>query len=186
MAKSSGGQRSLNFGEPNPRAAANATPLTIRPAAPADVPAMAAIRAEEWETQEFWQTRISAYLTAKISARQALPESATFVAAVDGAVVGFVAGHRTTRHNCQGELQWINVARRQRGRGIAARLVATMAGWFVEQQALRVCVDVVPENTAARGLYAKHGAVDLKPNWMVWEDIRTALAGSDSATTFGV
>ena len=109
-----------------------------------------------------------------------------FVAVVDGAVAGFVAGHRTTRHNCQGELEWINVARQQRGRGIAVRLLATMARWFVEQQALRVCVDVVPQNEPARTLYAQCGAVDLQPNWMVWEDIRTALAGSDSETTFGV
>jgi hypothetical protein len=34
-----------------------------------------------------------------------------------------------------------------------------------------VCVDVEPSNTAARRFYAAHGAVDLKPSWMVWEDI---------------
>lgn len=186
MAKISADQASLNFGEPNRRAATNAASVTIHPAEPADVPAMAAIRAQEWETQEYWEKRIAGYLTGNLGARHALPGHAVFVAALDGTVAGFVAGHRTTRHGCLGELEFINVAREQRGRGIAGMLLLRMAGWFAEQQALRVCVDVVPENEAARALYAKHGAVDLRPNWMVWEDIRTVLAGSDSGAAFGV
>ena len=160
--------------------------LSIRPVAPADVPAMAAIRAEKWETQEYWETRIEAYLAGRLAARQALPGFAAFVAVLEGQVVAFAAGHRTARHGCQGELEWINVACERRGSGIAGKLLAAMAGWFVEQNALRVCVDVVPENTAARTLYAKYGAVDLKPNWMVWEDVRTALPGVDASASFGV
>jgi hypothetical protein len=35
----------------------------------------------------------------------------------------------------------------------------------------RVCVDVEPANDVALRFYARHGAVDLKPHWMVWEDI---------------
>ena len=136
---------------------------------------MAAIRAAEWETQEYWEKRIGAYLVGQISAQHALPGHVVFVADVAGEVVGFVAGHRTTRHACQGELEWIDVVAAHRRQGIAGRMVVTLAGWFVEQQALRVCIDVKPENLVARGLYAKFGARPLNPYWMFWEDVGVAL-----------
>jgi hypothetical protein len=31
----------------------------------------------------------------------------------------------------------------------------------------------VPTNEAARRFYSRNGAVDLKPSWMVWDDIRS-------------
>ena len=148
----------------------------IRPAAERDVPAMAAIRAEAWGTAEYWRPRVGAYLGGRVGAREALAESAMLVAEIDGVVVGLVAGHRTTRHGCQGELEWINVTVSRQGQGIAGKLLAAMAEWFVEQGALRVCLDVEPENAAARAFYAKWGAVDLKPSWMVWEDVSVAIA----------
>jgi GNAT superfamily N-acetyltransferase len=133
---------------------------------------MAAIRAEVWETQKYWEARVAAYLAGNIGAQQALPEHAVFVAEVEGAVVGLAAGHRTTRHGCQGELEWINVARSQQRGGVAGQLLAAMAAWFVGKAALRVCVNVAPDNDAARMFYAKYGAAELKPFWMVWGDIR--------------
>jgi len=150
--------------------------VAIRRAEERDVTAMAAIRAEAWGTQEYWEPRVGAYLAGAVSARDAQAECAVFVAEIDGAVAGVASGHRTTRHRCQGELQWMNVARAHQGRGIAGNLLAAMAGWFVEQGAMRVCVDVEPGNAAARAFYARHGAVELKPSWMVWEDVRVAIA----------
>jgi len=133
---------------------------------------MAAIRAREWETETFWTDRINLYLSGKHSPQQALPERAAFVA-LDGAeLVGFVAGHRTRRFGCDGELQWINVAEESRGRGIADRLMAKIGAWFVEQYAYRVCVNVESGNTAARRLYSRCGAQPLSQHWMVWEDSR--------------
>ena len=160
--------------------------VTIRPAEKRDVPAMAAIRAEAWETQDYWVSRIEAYLSGRIGARQALPDSAMFVAEADGVVVGLVAGHRTTRHGCQGELEWINVTLARQGSGIAGQLLAAMAAWYVEHAARRVCVNAEPENAVARAFYARHGAVDLKPHWMVWEDVGAALAGSGETGNIGV
>jgi len=152
--------------------------ITIRPTEIRDVPGMAAIRAAEWETQAFWEQRISGYLAGTHNPQQALPERAAFVAEDAGAIIGFVAGHRTRRFGCEGELEWINVAARHRERGIAGQLFAPMAGWFVEQHAFRVCVNVTPENTAARALYGKLGAVPFKEFWMVWTDIRACVARS--------
>jgi ribosomal protein S18 acetylase RimI-like enzyme len=151
----------------------------IRPAEPRDIPAMAVLRSYHWETAAFWEPRVENYLFGSHSPQKALPERAAFVAEQDSNVVGFVAGHLTSRHQCEGELQWINVAPDYRGRGIAGALLVVMAEWFSLQNARRICVDVVPENIAARGLYSAHGAVPLNPHWMVWEDITKIAANAN-------
>jgi GNAT superfamily N-acetyltransferase len=149
--------------------------VQYRPAAKADVPAMARIRAEEWESTEYWQERIVGYLDGTSHPHQSLEYRAAFVAIHDEVVIGFVAGHLTRRYGCTGELQWINVAAAHRGRGIAAGLLRTMAAWFVAQNATYVCVDVDPANASARRLYGRHGAKELNPHWLVWTNIGTVL-----------
>jgi GNAT superfamily N-acetyltransferase len=146
--------------------------IEFRPVRDCDIAAMAAIRAEEWESEAYWKARISLYLSGEHSPQQAVAARAAFVALEDGKVLGFVAGHRTKRFGCDGELQWINVSEQRRGNGIAGGLLTAMAAWFVEQGALRVCVDVDPKNLSARKLYARHGAHRLNDHWMVWEDIQ--------------
>jgi ribosomal protein S18 acetylase RimI-like enzyme len=150
----------------------------IRPAEPRDIPAMAVLRSYHWETAAFWEPRVEQYLFGSHSPQHARPERAAFVAEEGGCVAGFVAGHLTRRYQCDGELQWINVAPDYRGRGIAGSLLVAMAKWFGEQNARRICVDVVPENTVALRFYSAHGAVPLNPHWMAWEDITKIAAGS--------
>jgi ribosomal protein S18 acetylase RimI-like enzyme len=150
--------------------------ITIRPAEFADIPGMAAIRAREWETEPYWLSRIGGYLGGDLSAKQSLPERAVFVAVDDAAIVGFVAGHRTRRYGCDGELQWINVVRERRGEGIAGQLMVRMGEWFVAQNLRRICVDVEPENLVARALYSRHGAGHLNRHWMVWEQAQRMCA----------
>jgi GNAT superfamily N-acetyltransferase len=88
--------------------------------------------------------------------------------AVEGETIGgAVAGHRTRRYGCAGELQWINVTGERRRHGIAGLLLVKMAGWFVEQSALRVCVNVEPANAVARELYEKYCARTFHECWMV-------------------
>jgi GNAT superfamily N-acetyltransferase len=54
---------------------------------------------------------------------------------------------------------------------VATQLLRRLAEWFVSQGARRICVDVQPANRSARAFYARHGATELNPHWMVWEDI---------------
>jgi GNAT superfamily N-acetyltransferase len=157
--------------------------VLIRPFAEIDIPAMAAIRALEWETEAYWTRRIALYLGGEHSPRHASSDRAAFVAIAGNEMAGFVAGHRTRRYKCDGELQWINVAPLQRGRGIADQLIARMGAWFVEQNAVRICVDVQPQNIAARKLYARCGAQPLNPHWMVWEDSRRMSQGAQEQNT---
>lgn len=160
--------------------------IAIRPAEARDVAAVAAIRARMWETEAYWLRRIAGYLSGELSPGQALPARAVFVAENNDnnhTIVGFVAGHRTRRHRCKGELEWIDVVSEHRGQGIAGKLLTTIAAWFVSQNALRVCVDVEPTNAIARSLYAKHGAVPLNPHWMVWENVRGMTGTPDRKLT---
>jgi ribosomal protein S18 acetylase RimI-like enzyme len=144
-------------------------PLTIRPAELTDVPSMAELRAQTKGTQAFWTDRIDRYLRGEHSPQGALELRLAFVAIHQGKIVGFVAGHRTRRFDCDGEVQWIDVEQQHRGRGIASRLMAQMGAWFVSQNTRRICVNVAINNLAARKLYEKCGAQPLNDCWMVWE-----------------
>lgn len=133
---------------------------------------MARIRAAEWETEDYWNNRIAAYLGGKLNPQYALGPRIGYVSCENDRVAGFVAGHLTRRHSCDGELEWINVVPEHRGRGVATELLRLLARWFIERKAFRVCVDVQPSNIAARRFYKRHYAEDLNPHWLVWNDIR--------------
>jgi hypothetical protein len=60
-------------------------------------------------------------------------------------------------------------------------MLGAMAAWFVEQGALRVCVNVAAKNAAAHGLYAKFGARPLNEHWLVWQDIRAAATKAEES-----
>jgi GNAT superfamily N-acetyltransferase len=146
--------------------------FTIRLAGEHDIAGMAALRAQTWGTEPYWTARIAGYLNGEHSPQQALAERVAFVALDGDVVVGLVAGHRTKRFRCDGELEWIDVATGRRGQGIADGLMASMMAWFVEHGVLRVCVNVASENAVEQRLYARHGAMPLNEYWMVWNDVR--------------
>jgi len=140
-----------------------------------DVPAMARVRAQEWETEEYWNTRIARYLDRELHPQHALLPRVSYSALQGDSLVGFIAGHLTRRFACDGELEWINVIPERRGTAVASELLRLLAAWFVAQNAFRICVDVDPANTTARGFYLRHGAEDLNPHWLFWNDIRVVL-----------
>ena len=140
-----------------------------------DIPAMARIRALEWETEDYWRTRIERYLDGELHPQHALMLRVSYSALEGDSLVGFIAGHLTSRFACDGELEWINVIAERRGTAVASELLRLLAAWFVEHSAFRICVDVDPANTTARYFYMKHGAEDLNPHWLVWNDINVVL-----------
>jgi GNAT superfamily N-acetyltransferase len=154
--------------------------MMVRAIEQADIPLAAAIRARGWKTEAFWIDRIGRYLKGEHNPQQALEPRAMFVAVYEDHLAGFVAGHRTRRFGCDGELQWIDVIEERRGLGIATKLIAQMGTWFVEQGAYRICVNVASENVIARTLYMKCGAQSLKEGWMVWEDAREMCVSTES------
>jgi GNAT superfamily N-acetyltransferase len=134
----------------------------------ADLPFIAGILAD-WQTEEYWNTRLSGYYHHELHPQKALLPRIIYVAINSGSIVGFIAGHLTERFGCDGELQWINVIPGFRNAGIATELVHLLARWFVEQNAHYVCVD--PGSEQSRKFYAGHGAENLNEHWMAWKDI---------------
>lgn len=149
--------------------------VVYRQALKSDIPAMARLRAITWGTEDYWTTRITAYMDRELHPQKALKPRVLYVAVENNSLVGMIAGHLTRRFECAGELEWIDVVPEQRGTGIASELLRHLAKWFVEQEALRVCVDVDPDNASAQKFYRRHGAEDLRPHWLVWPDIGVAL-----------
>jgi GNAT superfamily N-acetyltransferase len=144
--------------------------IRYRAATSADVPAMAACRLTDPGAGAA-DPRMAAYFDGHHHPQQALAPRTGYVAVVGDAVVGYIAGHRTTRYGCEGEVQYLFVAPQYRRRGIATALVRAMADWFMEQGAVHVCVNVSPDNPAARPFYESMGARPLKKFWYAWNDI---------------
>ena len=157
--------------------------VIYREAVPADIPALARIRAAEWESEQYWTRRITGYMEGRLHPQKALAERVVFVAVEHDAVVGFIAGHRTRRFECDGELEWIDVIRERRRQGIGSEMVRVLARWFLEQRAKRICVD--PGNPSARRFYAQLSGENLNQHWMFWPDIsvvlRPASAGASAS-----
>lgn len=137
-----------------------------------DAQAIAALRALEWGQQEYWERRVSGYLSGIHNPQKALQPRTAIVAEIDDSIIGFIAGHLTERYGCDGELEWINVLFEYRGQGVSAELLNRLWKWFLERKAFKICVNVDLENAAGRKFYAKHGAIEMNPHWMVWQDIR--------------
>ena len=132
---------------------------------------MAALRAASGWTGGAGVETIRRYLAGEHHPQHALPPRVAFLAEADGTLAGYIAGHLTTRFECDGELQWLLVSPNYRGGPTAAGLLHALATWFVAQGARRVCVNVAPENVAARRLYARCGGFVLNEHWMIWPDI---------------
>jgi GNAT superfamily N-acetyltransferase len=120
---------------------------------------------------------MAAYLEGKHHPHEALEPRAGFVANVGDTIVGYIAGHLTQRHACDGEVQYLFVEGPHRRTGIASHLLGMQFNWFREQGARRICVNVEPANSGARSFYSRHGATEFHPYWMIWPDIGTSVGG---------
>jgi GNAT superfamily N-acetyltransferase len=143
-----------------------------RKATEADLPFIARILAD-WQTEEYWNQRVSGYYRQELHPQKALLPRVMYVATNSTSIVGFIAGHLTERFACDGELQWINVIPEFRKAGIATTLLHLLAEWFVKRNAFYICVD--PGSEQSRKFYAKHGAENLNEHWMAWRDISIVL-----------
>jgi len=144
--------------------------IRIRVATAVDVPAMASCRLTDPAAGPA-DTRMAAYFDGQHHPQQALAPRVGYVAVADEGVVGYIAGHRTTRHSCTGEVQYLFVAPAVRRCGVATALLRRLAEWFQEHGAPNVCVCVTADNPMAQPFYESVGASPVKKFWYAWEDI---------------
>lgn len=145
-----------------------------------DVTAMDDLRRRSGWTGGAGAERVRAYLAGTHTPRDALAPRAVFVAESHGDMLGYIAGHLTTRMGCDGELQWLLVERECRRGGMAHTLLVALTAWFAARGARRICVNVEPANEEARRFYGRHGAESVDTHWLVWRDLPRSIEGSDT------
>src|SRR5262245_11550899 len=102
--------------------------------------------------------RMLAYFQGHHHPQHALPPRVGCIAIAGKKVVGFIAGHLTTRLACEGEVQYLFVSSSHRRQGIATLLLRQLAKWFRDEGASKVCVNVDVESPAALPFYSAMGA----------------------------
>ena len=145
-------------------------PVFYREATVADVPAMTICRASDTAAGPA-DPRMTSYFEGRHHPQKALMPRTGFVAIAGDAVVAYIAGHATTRFDCDGELQYLYVAPEYRRQRIATILVQHLAQWFDRKGITNVCVNLDPESKAAVEFYRSCGAQPLNRHWYVWRDI---------------
>lgn len=145
--------------------------VVIRPATLSDVSAMARCRLADPGAGPS-DPRMSAYLEGRHHPQGALGPRIAFVALIGNDVIGYIAGHRTERHGCSGEVQYLFVAPTHRRSGVGTSLLRQMADWFVAQGAKKVCVGIADDSPPeAKPFVERTGARPLKKHWHAWQDI---------------
>ena len=146
--------------------------VRFREATSADATAMAQCRLTDPTDGGAADPRIAAYLDCHHHPQQALVPRVGYLALDNDTVVGYIAGHLTTRHGCSGELQYLFVTLSYRRRGIATALLRLLAEWFLAQGAQRICVAIAGDSPVeAKPFCENFGAAPLRKYWHAWEDI---------------
>jgi GNAT superfamily N-acetyltransferase len=125
----------------------------------------------------FWTRRWSRYIAHGSLARQSRGDGWVFLAEAQGAPVGYVAYHHTTRHGTDAELQNIYVLKEWQGQGVGTRLLGVVAHRLHADGSRTMCVGYDAASPYKR-FYMKHGAIETEPGspWAIWHDLAD-LAG---------
>jgi len=118
--------------------------------------------------------RWSSYLSGKSSPQGALAERVVFKACVDGKMIGYIAGHLTTRYGKDAEIQSFYILKENQRAGVGGKLLLRLIEWATRHKARSLCVGIAPENRY-KSFYLKYGGRHLSPHWIYWDDME-ALA----------
>ncbi len=162
--------------------------VAIRPAVPADGPAIAQVRVDAWRST--YQGMIpQTYLAAmKVEESTALWDKVltaapnttnTFVAERGGEVVGFASGTMLPepKHGFDAELAAVYLVRNAQRTGIGRRLVAAVAAAQRAHGATGLIVWVIAGNKAARAFYEALAAELLIEQPFTWDGMELIEAG---------
>jgi GNAT superfamily N-acetyltransferase len=125
----------------------------------------------------FWTDRWRGYITSGSRAQKSLGDGWVFLAEQEGAAVGYIAYHHTTRLGTDAELQNIYVLKDKQGLGIGTQLLATIAHRLAADGSRTMCVGF-DEGSPYKRFYLKHGAVESTPGgpWAIWPDLGALAA----------
>lgn len=162
--------------------------VLIRPAVPADAARIAEVRVDAWRTT--YRGMIPDAYLASMSVEEstalwgrilaAAPNTTnTFVATLEGVVVGFASGLMLTepKFGLNAELSAVYLARDAQRTGTGRRLVAAVAAAQQAQGANGLVVWVIAGNKAARSFYENLGAELLIEQPFTWDGMDLVEAG---------
>jgi GNAT superfamily N-acetyltransferase len=119
--------------------------------------------------------RLRNYMTGRASPRWARQERIVFKVCVDGSIVGYIAGHLTTRHGMDAEIQSLYVLRDYQRAGIGRRLLLQFTEWAIQHEVKTICAGIDPNRDPS--FYLKYGGRYVNPCWVYWPDTH-ALANT--------
>ena len=144
--------------------------MKYRQATAADVAAMAACRLTDPAAGRA-DERMRAYFEGTYHPGDALTPRAGFVAFDGDTMVGYIAGHRTTRMGAQGEIEYLFVAPVARRKGVARELTRLQLLWLLEHGARDVIVNTDPDYPGSTEFYLSCGASQINRHWLRWSDV---------------
>jgi GNAT superfamily N-acetyltransferase len=155
--------------------------IQIHTADAADAEALTRVEIEsKLQSIPQWIDKVEADHTARLerwknyfaaaSPQTSRPERRVLKALHNSKVIGYIAGHLSTRFSIDAEIQSFYVLKQYQGRKIGTALLLAFVDWLLEQHAKTLCVDIHPKNPY-KAFYIKHGALYLNEHWLHWTDI---------------
>lgn len=89
-------------------------------------------------------------------------------------MVGFIAGHLTTRYGKEVEIQSFFVLPENQRTGLGGKLLLQFIGWASRHNVKSLCVGIAAKNKY-KAFYLKYGGRYINPHWIYWDDMQ-ALA----------
>lgn len=112
-----------------------------------------------------WQTYFKGQ-----SPQTSKPQRLVLKAVIDGKIVGYLAGHQTTRFGLDAEIQSFYILKSEQNKKIGTNLLRSFVQWLIKMQANSLCVGIIPENKYQK-FYLKYAGQYLNEHWIYWSDL---------------
>ena len=114
-----------------------------------------------------------------LSPQTSKPERLVLKAVVQNKLVGYIAGHLTSRYGMDAEIQSFYILRPYQRQGLGKNLLRSFAQWLVTKKAKSLCVGISPANKY-KAFYFKNGGQYLNEHWIYWTDLQKQLTTTSS------
>ncbi len=99
------------------------------------------------------------------------PERVVFKVMSNDRIVGYLAGHLTTRFNLDAEIQSFYILKSYQRQGLGTRLLRHFVEWLISKKVTTLCVGIAPLNKY-KAFYLKHNGQYIDDHWVYWADIK--------------
>jgi len=111
------------------------------------------------------------YLSGESSPKAALRDRIMLKACLDNKMVGFIAGHLTTRFDKDAEIESFYTQDGDESTSAWAQLLLHFIDWAKQHEAMSLCVGIGPEHNQYREFLIQYGARFVNPRWVYWDDM---------------